>query len=73
MLKESLKENKSKLVQIMNEVDELSEDEKSFVLYWIRAKKNAQAAAKADLTVLPNDITTDEIYNERDTARKQKV
>ncbi len=73
MLKESLKENKSKLVQIMNEVDELSEDEKSFVLYWIRAKKNAQAAAEADLTVLPNDITTDEIYSERDTARKQKV
>lgn len=73
MLKEPVKENKSKLVQIMNEIDELNDEEKSFVLYWLRAKKNAQAAVQAGLTVLPNDITTEEIYKERNALRQQKA
>jgi hypothetical protein len=73
MLKEPLKENKSKLVQIMNEIDELSDEEKSFVLYWLRSKKNAQAAAQADLTVSPNNITPEDIYTERNALRQQKA
>lgn len=32
-------ETKSTIILIMNEVDDLSDDEKSFVLYWLRAKK----------------------------------
>ena len=73
MVKETIKEKKSTLVQIMNEVDDLSDAEKSFVLYWLRAKKNAQAAAKADSTVKPNKLTTADIYKERNAARKQKM
>ena len=42
MLTEPIQEKKSTIVQIMNEVDDLSDDEKSFVLYWLRAKKNAE-------------------------------
>ena len=57
----------------MNEVDDLTDDEKSFVLYWLRVKKNAEAAAKADLTVKPNKITTQDIYKERNALRKQKT
>lgn len=73
MLKEPQQEKKSTLVQIMNEVDDLTDEEKSFVLYWLRTKKNALSAAQADLTILPNSITLDEIYEERNTLRKQKV
>lgn len=73
MLKEPQQEKKSTLVQIMNEVDDLTDEEKSFVLYWLRTKKNAQSAARADLTILPNSITLDEIYEERNALRKQKV
>ncbi len=39
MLKESIQERKSTLVQIINEVDDLTDEEKGFVLYWLRAKK----------------------------------
>lgn len=73
MLTESIQEKKSTIVQIMNEVDDLTDSEKSFVLYWLRAKKNAQAAAAADLTVKPNNITLQYIYKERNTLRKQKM
>ena len=73
MLTESIQEKKSTIVQIMNEVDDLTDDEKSFVLYWLRVKKNAEAAAKADLTVKPNKITTQDIYKERNALRKQKT
>lgn len=52
MLNKPVKENKSKLIQIMNEVDDLTDEEKSFVLYWLKAKKNAQAAAQADSTII---------------------
>ena len=73
MLNEPVKEKKSKLVQIMNEADDLTNEEKSFVLYWLKAKKNAQAAAQADSTIIPNSITPEDIYKERNTVRKQKV
>lgn len=73
MLKEPIQEKKSTLVQIMNEVDGLTDNEKSFVLYWLKAKKNVQAAAEADLTVKPNNIMLTDIYTERDAARKQKM
>ncbi len=46
MLKESIQERKSTLVQIINEVDNLTDEEKGFVLYWLRAKKSTQAAAQ---------------------------
>ena len=72
MLTEPIQEKKSTIVQVMNEVDDLSDDEKSFVLYWLRAKKNAPAGA-ADLTVKPNKITTQDIYKERNALRKQKL
>ncbi|MEJ7683380.1 MAG: hypothetical protein WKG06_37080 [Segetibacter sp.] len=67
------KRKKSKLVQIMNEVDDLTDEEKSFVLYWLKAKKNAQAAAQADSTIILNNITPEDIYKERNTVRKQKA
>ncbi len=73
MLNEPVQEKKSTLVQIINEVDDLTDEEKSFVLYWLRAKKNAQTAAQADLTILPNDITPEDIYEERNAVRKQKL
>ena len=73
MLTESIQEKKSTIVQIMNEVDSLSDDEKSFVLYWLRAKKNAETAAKADSTIKPNKVTTADIYKERNALRKQKT
>ena len=73
MLKEPIQEKKSTLVQIMNEVDGLTDKEKSFVLYWLKAKKNAQGAAEADLTVKPNNISLTDIYIERNAARKQKM
>ena len=73
MVKEPIQQKKSTLVQIMNEVDTLTDDEKSFVLYWLKAKKNVQAAAEADLTVKPNKITPAAIYKERNAARKQKM
>ena len=73
MLTESIQEKKSTIVQIMNEVDDLTDAEKSFVLYWLRAKKNAEAAAKADSTVKSNKITTEDIYKERNALRKQKT
>ncbi len=72
MLNEPVKEKKSKLVQIMNEVDDLNDEEKSFVLYWLKAKKNAQTAAQADTTIIPNNITPEDIYKERNTVRIQK-
>ncbi len=73
MLTESIQEKKSTIVQIMNEVDDLTDNEKSFVLYWLRAKKNAGSAANADLTVKPNKITLQDIYKERNALRKQKM
>ncbi len=73
MLKEPIQKKKSTLVQIMNEVDTLTDDEKSFVLYWLKAKKNARFAAEADLTVKPNNITLTDIYKERNAIRKQKT
>jgi len=73
MLQESMQEKKSTLVQIINEVDELTDDEKGFVLYWLRAKKNAQVAAEADSTIIPNNITLKDVYEERNTARKQNA
>lgn len=73
MLTEPIQKKKSTIIQIMNEVDDLSDNEKSFVLYWLRAKKNAQAAADANLTVKPNKITTEGIYKERNALRKQKM
>jgi hypothetical protein len=63
---------KSILVQIMNEVDELTPEEKNFVLYWLKTKKNASAATKANTTVKPNTITSDDIYAERNAMRKEK-
>ncbi len=57
MLIEPIQDKKSTFVQIINEVDDLTDEEKSFVLYWLRAKKSAQAATQADLTILPNNIT----------------
>lgn len=39
MPKEFIQEKKSTLVQIINEVDDLTDEEKGFVLYWLRAKK----------------------------------
>lgn len=39
MVNEQTEEKKSTLIKIMNEVDDLKEDEKSFLLYWLRAKK----------------------------------
>ena len=72
MLKEFIQEKKSTLVQIINEVDDLTDEEKGFVLYRLRAKKSAQAVAQADLTILPNNITPEDIYEERDAVRKQK-
>ncbi len=71
ILKESIQERKSTLVQKINEVDDLSDEEKDFVLYWLRAKKSTQAAAQADLTIIPN-ITPEDIYEERSAERKQK-
>lgn len=73
MLKEPIQKKKSTLVQIMNEVDTLTDDEKSFVLYWLKAKKNTPFAAEADLTVKPNNITLRDIYKERNAIRKQKT
>ena len=73
MLKEPIQKTKSTLVQIMNEVDVLNDDEKRFVLYWLKAKKNAQAATDAALTVKPNNMTLTDIYKERNAARKQKT
>ncbi len=73
MLTETIQEKKSTIVQIMNELDDLTDAEKNFVLYWLRAKKNAQAAAAADLTVKPNNITLQDIYKERNALRKQKM
>ncbi len=73
MVNELAKEKRSKLVQIINEVDDLTDEEKSFVLYWLKARKNAQAAAEADLTVIPNNITVADIYKERNTIRKSSV
>jgi hypothetical protein len=73
MLKEPIEEKKSTLVQIMNEVDDLKEEEKSFVLYWIRTKKNALAAVQADSTIIPNDLVPRDIYEERDSLRKQRI
>ncbi|HEX5150458.1 MAG TPA: hypothetical protein VFW07_03355 [Parafilimonas sp.] len=72
MLREIEEEKKSTLVQIINEVDELNDDEKRFVLYWLRAKKNAPIAAAADRTTKPNKIAVADIYKERKAARKQK-
>jgi acetyl-CoA acetyltransferase len=73
MFMEPLKENKSKPVQIVHEIDELSDEEKSLALYWLRSKKNAQAAVQADLTVSPNNITPEDIYTERNALRQQKA
>ncbi len=73
MLKEIIEKDKSTLVQIMNEVDGLTEDQKNFVLYWLKVKKNAKAAARADKTVQPNNITVSDIYKERNAIRKQKM
>jgi len=73
MLKEPIQKRKSTLVQIMNEVDGLTDDEKRFVLYWLKTKKNVQTAPEAALTVKPNNITLTDIYKERNAARKQKT
>ena len=72
MLKEFIQEKKSTLVQIINEVDDLTDEEKGFVLYWLKAKKSAQAATQANLTIIPNNITPEDIYEERNAVRKQK-
>jgi hypothetical protein len=72
MLKEIQEGKKSTLVQIINEVDELSNEEKKYLLYWLRAKKNAGAAANADATIKPNGLTLADIYKERNALRKQK-
>ena len=66
------KENKSTLVQIINEIDELNDEEKNFVLYWLKAKKSSTAAVLANATVKPNNITLDEIYEERNDMRNEK-
>lgn len=63
--------NKSTLVQIMNEVDELSAEEKDFLLYWIRAKKNSAKATESNESIVPNNITLDDIYAERNAMRKE--
>ena len=73
MLKEPIQKTKSTLVQIMNEIDGLTDDEKRFVLYWLKAKKNAQAATELASTLKPNNLTLADIYKERNTARKQKA
>lgn len=73
MLREAIQKKKSTLVQIMNEVDGLTDDEKRFVLYWLKAKKNGRYASDADLTVKPNNITLMDIYKELNAARKQKT
>ncbi len=73
MLKDTIQDKRSTLVQIINEVDNLTEEEKDFVLYWIRAKKNAQSAAAADLTIIPNNFSNEDVYNERNALRNQKA
>jgi hypothetical protein len=55
----------------MNEVDDLSDDEKRFLLYWLKAKKNVKAAIKADSTIKPNKIKPADIYKQCNNARKQ--
>ena len=72
MLIERKQDKRSTLVEIINEVDALSDDEKDFVLYWIRAKKHAQSTSSADLTIIPNNLTNEDIYAERDNLRKQR-
>jgi len=42
------------------------------VLYWLRAKKSTQAAAQADLAIIPNNITPQDIYEERNAVSKQQ-
>jgi len=66
-------EKKSILVQIMNEVDEFTPDEKNFILYWLKVRKSASFATKSDLSVKPNNITLDDIYAERDAIRREKL
>jgi len=66
-------ESKSILVQIMNEVDEFAPDEKNFILYWLKTQKSAHLATKSDLSVVPNNLTLDDIYEERDEMRKDKL
>jgi len=46
MLKEPIQKRKSTLVQIMNEVDGLTDDEKRFVLYWLKTKKTFRQLLK---------------------------
>ncbi len=64
---------KSLLVQIMNELDEFSIEEMSYVLYWLKVKKKSAAATYIDGTVVPNNLTLDDIYAERDAMRKEKI
>lgn len=71
MEKEYIKEKRSTLIQIMNEVDDLTDDEKGFVLYWLKAKKNSLSASQADATILPNNLASKEIYKERNALRNQ--
>lgn len=73
MLKEPYQDKRSTLVQIINEVDNLTEEEKDFVLYWIRAKKNALNASTADLSILPNNLTIEDIYYERNKLRNERT
>lgn len=63
--------NKSTLVQIMNEVDEFSAEEKDFILYWLRSKKNSAMAKDSNDSVLPNNISLDDIYSEKNTMRQE--
>ena len=57
----------------MNELDDYSPEELSYVLYWLRAKKAAALAEYADSTVIDNNLTLDDIYAERDAMRKEKM
>ena len=66
-------ENKSILVQIMNEVDDFTPDEKRFILYWLKAQKNKSVALKSDLSIWPNNFSIEDIYAERDAMRKEKA
>jgi len=43
-----------------------------FCFILVKSKKSTQAAAQADLTIIPDNITPEDIYEERNTVRKQK-
>jgi hypothetical protein len=66
-------QEKSILVQIMNEVDEFTPDEKRFILYWLKTQKNKSIAIKSDLSVKPNNFTLEDIYAEPDVMRKEML